>query len=89
MKIIKEEHIKKARKSYYCDGHNQLDRNMDYNDPEHKEAVDQYFNNCKGVIKKGQPYYKQVQREGSELGDLKSCKGCWDVITTLKFYESE
>ena len=86
MNIIRSEIIKKARKDHYCDGANQLDRNIDVNDPAHKTAVDQYYV-CKG-IEKGSSYYKQVQVDG-ELQEYKSCLKCNEQIEKYKFYEND
>ena len=85
MEIIREEIIKKSRKRHNCDGVNQLESNIDENDENHKTAWDQY-KNCRG-IKKGDGYYKQVQREDGELREFKSCLGCNKQLTKFNFFE--
>lgn len=87
MEIIRNETIKKARKFHSCDGVWQLERNVDENDETHKEALNQ-AKACQN-IKKGDSYHKQVQREGGELQEFKSCLGCWEQIEKFKFYDND
>ena len=87
MEIVKDLEIKKSRKWYNCEGREQLERNSDENDSDHKEIIDQ-IKSCSS-IKKGDPYFKQVQRDGGNLEEFKSCNGCWNIINKFNLYEND
>ena len=85
MNILRNTRIKKSRKSYNCDGDEQVDK---HTDNDYEIEMGEKRKPC-DRIKKGSPYEKQVQVIDGEIGAWRSCITCADIIHKHKFYDTE
>ena len=76
----------KARKSYCCDGKEQINKWIEAESPDEFERARKQMQNCKG-IKKGDIYISQFNKDGSDVWMWKSCLGCNDIIIKYEFHD--